>query len=476
MVVRADSGTLSDGGILRRYSALLIRTGRLVDVLIIFATLYMAVRWFGETWTLEHAGIGLLFVLVFELTTSASRMYRSRRVVRLRHELFGLLYCWSLSSALVVFAIVVLLGTDDILIRIVLLWLGLAVAIIAPYHVGVRLLLRYARHYGYDARRVAFVGANEITAKLRKIFETHPWVGMNVLGVFDDRITSSERITDYPVSEISGSAADLIELARSGEVDMVYITLPMAAEKRNKGLIDDFSDTTASIYYCPGLFNFGLMNARADDVFGQPVISVIESPFVGYNGVLKRFEDLVLLVLLLPFLNALIVMISIAVALTSPGPIFFRQSRSGLDGKGFMMWKFRTMYTDNCAAAFSQARRNDSRVTPLGRFLRATSLDELPQFFNVLTGDMSIVGPRPHPDVVNEDHRTRIHRYMVRHKVRPGITGLAQVSGLRGETETDEKMEQRIACDLEYIKSWSIWLDIKILYRTLFALRGKHVY
>lgn len=476
MAARVELELPQSHGLLRRYSGSLIRLGRLANALIIFAVLYMTLAGFGEAWHLEHAGIALLFVLIFELTTSASSMYRSRRVVRLRYELFGLLYCWVISSALVVLATAALLGADEVMMRIVLVWLGLSLAVIVPLQVGVRLFLRYARYFGYDARKVGFIGANQIARNLQGIFEAHPWVGMEVLGVFDDRYSSSDRLPDYPASQIVGGSADLIELARRGDVDLVYITLPMAAEERTKRLIDDFSDTTASIYYCPSMSTFDLMNARADDVFGQPVISVVESPFTGYSGALKRIEDWVLLALVLPFALSLGLLIAVAIALTSPGPVIYRQSRYGLDGKRFMMWKFRTMYVENCREQFSQARKNDSRVTPVGKLLRSTSLDELPQLFNVLTGDMSIVGPRPHPDVVNEDHRKRIHRYMVRHKVRPGITGLAQVSGHRGETETDEKMEQRVACDLEYIRSWSIWLDLKILYRTLFAWRGKHVY
>ena len=209
------------------------------------------------------------------------------------------------------------------------------------------------------------------------------------------------------------------------------------------------------------------MNARWDDIFGQPVISVIESPFTGHSGMVKRLEDWVLLLVLLPVVSILAILISVLVAITSRGPILFRQSRYGLDGKTFVMWKFRTMYVDNCNEAFSQVRQNDPRITPFGRFLRATSLDELPQFFNVLKGDMSIVGPRPHPDVVNEDLRKRIHRYMIRHKVAPGITGLAQVNGCRGETSALEDMEKRVYYDLEYLRYWSLGLDFKILFRTL---------
>ena len=473
---RTDSRRFRDAGLIRRFSVLLIRLGRVIDALITFAVLYFTVRWFGEAWRMSLAGIGLLFVLIFQVITSLSRTYRSRRVVRLRHHLLSLFVSWNMSAAIVISSIVILNGADPLLGRIVVVWLAVSLAIVAAWNVGVRIFLRYARYYGFDARRVGFVGANEMAAKLEKVFEKYPWAGMNVVGVFDDRVATHERVLAYPASKVAGSSSDLIELARRGAVDIVYITLPMAAEKRIKGFVDTFAETTASIYYCPSVYSFDLMNTRSDDVFGQPVISVIESPFTGNSRVLKRLEDWVLLLLLGPFVAVLATAIAIAICATSHGPVLFRQSRHGLDGRKFLICKFRTMYVDQCSEAFSQVRRNDLRVTPLGRILRATSLDELPQFFNVLMGDMSIVGPRPHPDTMNEDLRKQIYRYMIRHKVRPGITGLAQVSGFRGETDTNDKMEKRIACDLEYIRNWSIWLDMTILFRTVMAIRGKHVY
>jgi putative colanic acid biosynthesis UDP-glucose lipid carrier transferase len=448
----------------------------LFDAVAAVFVLHLTIRWFGESWNFEYAGIAALFVVLFESTTSSWKSSHPRRVRRVRHELFNLVSCWIVSSALVISSVSILLGFEGVIGRVVLVWLVGSLAVIAPYRIGVRLFLRSARYFGYDARKVGFVGANEVTAKLHRVFETHPWAGMRVMGVFDDRRSSDDRVSPYPAADLAGRVSDLVQLARTGDVDIIYITFPMAAEKRIKQVIDDLSDATTSIYYCPSLFNFELMNARSADVFGQAVISVIESPFVGHNALIKRLEDWLLLLVLFPFVCLLVVPIAVGVAVSSSGPVFFRQSRYGLDGKRFVMWKFRTMYVDNCQEGFLQAKPNDPRVTRLGRFLRATSLDELPQFLNVLRGEMSIVGPRPHPDVVNEELRERIYRYMIRHKVRPGITGLAQVSGFRGETETPEKMEKRIAYDLEYIKSWSVWLDLKILFRTVFAFRGKNVY
>ncbi len=463
-------------GVIQQFSASLIRLSQLIDGGIMFATLYFTVYFLGDNWRLEYIVIALAYVLIFEVSTSFFHMYRSWRVVRLRYELAYLVVFWFLSSASVIFLIYAFNDSLGVQSRTVMIWLALSLLSVAITRIAMRITLRYARAFGYDTRNVAFVGATDIAVKLRGTFESHPWMGMSVVGVYDDRISGDDRGSARVELDPTGDTNDLNVLARDGSIDIVYICLPMAAEKRIGDLINAFSDTTVSISYCPSFLSFDLMNARWDDVFGQPVFSVAESPFSGYRGLLKRLEDLILICIFMPFVTLLMLPISIAVALTSPGPIFYKQSRCGLGGERFLMWKFRTMFASDRDQEFLQATKNDPRITPVGKFLRATSLDELPQFINVLRGDMSFIGPRPHPDVVNDDQRGEIHRYMMRHKVRPGITGLAQVSGFRGETDTPDKMEGRIACDLEYIRKWSLWLDIRILFRTVFVMRGADVY
>jgi putative colanic acid biosynthesis UDP-glucose lipid carrier transferase len=218
------------------------------------------------------------------------------------------------------------------------------------------------------------------------------------------------------------------------------------------------------------------MNSRWDEVYGQPIISIVESPFVDNQRYLKRVEDLLICITAMPLVIPLMAVVAVLVKLSSTGPVLYKQNRYGIKGKSFQMYKFRTMYYEPEGSEFVQATKNDPRITRLGAFLRKTSLDEIPQFLNVLIGNMSVVGPRPHPDTVNEDLRKLIRRYMLRHKIKPGITGLAQVSGLRGETESLSKMEQRIEQDLEYIRHWSLWLDVKILFKTIFSLSGNDVY
>jgi putative colanic acid biosynthesis UDP-glucose lipid carrier transferase len=328
------------------------------------------------------------------------------------------------------------------------------------------MVLRIRRASGHDRRSIAFAGCTDVAVSLNDTFRAHGWMGIDVVGYFDDRAPTGNR----PLAQnakLEGTFADLIRKARNSEISAVYICLPMAAEKRVRQLVDELSRSAVSVHFCPSFFEFGLMNARWDDVFGQPVVSLVDSPFVGHQRVVKHAEDLVLALLLLPIVLLPMFVIALAVAATSRGPILYRQTRYGLDGRSFEIWKFRTMYVVERNEEFRQAARDDARVTPLGAFLRRTSLDELPQVFNVIHGEMSFVGPRPHPVKLNETHRDLIDRYMLRHKVKPGITGLAQVNGFRGETSERGQMAKRIEYDLMYIRNWSLWLDCKILARTV---------
>ena len=243
-----------------------------------------------------------------------------------------------------------------------------------------------------------------------------------------------------------------------------------------KELIKALTDTTCLVILIPDVFTFNILQSRTEEVNGIPVVPIFETPLNGINMVLKRLEDIILSLVILTLISPILLIISLCVKLTSHGPVIFKQTRYGMDGKPIKVWKFRTMVVmenDNV----TQATKNDVRVTKVGRFLRRTSLDELPQFFNVLFGGMSIVGPRPHAVIHNEQYRSLIEGYMLRHKVKPGITGWAQINGWRGETDTLEKMEKRVEYDLEYIRECSIWLDIRIIFLTIFkGFIGKTAY
>jgi putative colanic acid biosynthesis UDP-glucose lipid carrier transferase len=290
-------------------------------------------------------------------------------------------------------------------------------------------------------------------------------MGLRLIGFYDDRPQQMELGERVPVK---GDRLALIEAARSGQIDKVYLTLPLSREPLLNELIRELSDTTVSVYLIPDLFMFDLLHARSESINGLATISIFDTPMDGPNAVLKRIEDVVLASLILLLIAVPMLFIAVAVKLTSRGPVLFRQTRYGMDGRPIRVWKFRSMTVMEDGAAVTQASRNDCRITPLGAFLRRTSLDELPQFFNVLLGDMSVVGPRPHAVAHNEQYRRQVSRYMLRHKVKPGITGWAQVNGWRGETDTLEKMQKRIEFDLDYIENWSVWWDLKIVLLTLF--------
>ncbi|EEF22413.1 Exopolysaccharide production protein PSS, putative [Ricinus communis] len=251
----------------------------------------------------------------------------------------------------------------------------------------------------------------------------------------------------------------------------------MTSHPRILDLLDSLKNSTASIYFVPDLFVFDLIQARFDMVNGIPVVAVCESPFFGLRSIVKRLSDIVIAGGILAVIWPILLLIAFGVARSSPGPVLFKQRRYGLDGKEILVYKFRSMTVCEDGNAIRQAQKNDNRVTRFGEFLRKSSLDELPQLINVLQGRMSIVGPRPHAVAHNELYRTLIKGYMVRHKVKPGITGLAQINGCRGETDTVDKMQARIHYDIEYLRNWSLGLDLQIILKTLTVFTGdKHAY
>jgi putative colanic acid biosynthesis UDP-glucose lipid carrier transferase len=319
------------------------------------------------------------------------------------------------------------------------------------------------------AQKVAVIaGACSHGRRLAERIGSDPLLGMRVAGYFDDR--APERLDGIDPSHNLGSLNQLAEYVKHNHVDLIYIALPMAFQPRILALLEELHDTTASIYFAPDIFLFDLIQARVDTIAGLPVLAVCESPYYGFDGLLKRASDIVFASLILLMIAPLLVAIGIGVKLSSPGPVLFRQRRYGLDGREILVYKFRSMRVLEDGAVVTQASRGDPRVTRFGAFLRATSLDELPQFINVLQGRMSVVGPRPHAIAHNEMYRKLIRGYMIRHKVRPGITGLAQVNGMRGETDTLDKMQARIEYDLSYLRNWSLLLDVQIIVRTVFVV------
>ncbi len=325
--------------------------------------------------------------------------------------------------------------------------------------------------------RTVIIGLADNARHLAAFLNDTPNLTIDLIGYYDDRPPTSDRHSPIGAPYL-GTINQCVEDARNDVFDLAYLCMPIYIQFRISQLLQKLSDTTVSVFYLlPTDLFFNALKPTWHSVAGYSAISVFESPHVGFNSQLKRAEDIVLAGAILWIIAIPMLLIALAIRMNSSGPILFRQRRYGLSGREFQMLKFRSMTTTDDGAVIKQATANDSRVTSVGRYLRKYSLDELPQFINVLKGDMSIVGPRPHAIAHNEEYRVLIPGYMLRHKVKPGITGLAQVSGCRGETETPEKMEARVKYDLEYIQTWSIGLDLKIILRTIFqGFTGKHVY
>lgn len=314
-------------------------------------------------------------------------------------------------------------------------------------------------------QRAIIVGMNDQGLALAEKLSFSPLSNVALHGFVDSRNASRLRPTQsHP---LLGALESIAEIVRSNRIQLIYLSLPMASQPRILHVLDELKDTTASIYFVPDMFVTDLIQGKTSAVHGMPVISVCETPFKGVDGLVKRASDIVFSIFILLLILPVLVAIAIAVRWTSAGPIIFKQRRYGLDGAEIVVYKFRSMTVTEDDGNLTQATKNDSRITPLGAFLRRTSLDELPQFVNVLQGRMSIVGPRPHAVAHNELYRKLIKGYMVRHKVKPGITGWAQVNGFRGETETLQKMQGRIDYDLDYLRNWSLRLDIRIIVKTV---------
>jgi len=352
--------------------------------------------------------------------------------------------------------------------RVVVTWVLLTPVLLVILSLVLQSVTRALLMDAAQARRAVIVGCTQASMELTRRLERHVELGLSVAGFFDDR--GSDRLGCAQHAQLLGRFADVAWFVKNRNIDVIFIAIPPNHVARMRELMNELGDTTASIYYLPDVSGFDMIQQRTSEILGFPVVAMCETPFHGYTGLVKRVMDVIIGSLAVVVLSPLLLGIAWAVRTSSPGPVLFRQRRYGLDGREIMVFKFRTMTVCEDGTKVTQAARNDQRVTRVGRHLRRWSLDELPQLFNVLQGTMSLVGPRPHAVAHNEEYRKLIKRYMVRHKVLPGITGLAQVRGCRGETARVEDMEARVMYDLEYMRNWSPLLDLQILFATLIAV------
>lgn len=414
--------------------------------------------------SLGYQTLGILILLLSPLCLDLTGVYRSWLASRLRLEAKALILGCVLSYVCLLVIGYVLKISADFSRVIITSWMLAWPPTLFLIRVALRRVLRHMRRNGQLARSAIVVGAGDLGLSVSGYLHANAWLGIGVQGFFDDK---KEGLVDGH-GPILGRTEMVADHVRGSNVDFVYLTLPMRAEEKIKRIVAELADSTATVYLVPDIFQFEMMLSGAVNYLGDiPAIALWESPFLGLNAAMKRALDIVLGSLILVLVSPLMLLVALAVKLTSPGPVLFVQKRYGLDGKAIDVLKFRTMTVCESGHDFTQCVQCDPRVTPVGAFLRRYSLDEFPQFLNVLQGTMSIVGPRPHAVAMNEEYRKLVSGYMLRHKVKPGITGLAQINGFRGPTDTIDKMAGRVRMDLEYIRTWTPLLDLKIILRTI---------
>ncbi len=475
-------------GFIRQHHGKLLFLLRAMDAFVIAATLVIACWLTERTFDAAYTIVAVLGVLFFHVFRDGTGVDLPGRVRPMAKQVSRLLLNWLLTvSALLVVGFVAK-TSHDYSRATMLVWFALATGGLLAWRVGMRLFLQEVRMRGRNTRTVAICGATESGLRMAEHIQQSPWYGLNLVGFYDDRYggpgetqhvgameaeddDDADRVVAVPAGfgGIRGGFEHLIADARAGKIDTIYVAISLRGEGRIRELISRLADTTVSVHVVADLLLSDLLQSGWSTVGSIPVLSVFDTPFRGINSWLKRMEDIVLGSIILALIALPMAIIAAAIKLTSRGPIFFQQTRYGLNGEPIRVLKFRTMHVAEDGAKVKQAQRNDPRITKLGALLRRTSLDELPQFINVLRGDMSIVGPRPHAVAHNEEFRGLIPGYMLRHKVKPGITGWAQVNGWRGETDTLGKMEKRIEHDLAYIRRWDLWLDLKIIFLTVFG-------
>jgi len=462
-----------DKPIFKSYSGFINLFARVADPLIvIFAGIAAYSIRFPSTSELlaeDYHPLVLFAVFCVVLIFPTYNLYASWRGQSLMKQARAIFLAW---ISVVMLMIIILFGLK-ISADYSRLWLGwwmvFGLLFLLLFRMCIYGFLQYQRKRGRNFRRILVVGAGDLSKKLIRQVDESPWTGFKIEGLFDD----NEKLHGQLVNGylVNGDLDDIVPFLEHTKADEMWIALPLRAEERVKELLYALRHKTVNIKLIPDIFGFSLLNHSMTEIAGLPAVNLSDTPMGGLNQLVKAIEDRVLAFFIFLVVAPLLVVISVVIKMTSPGPILFKQKRHGWDGRIINIYKFRTMNEHSeSTGTVTQASKDDTRVTPFGAFLRRTSLDELPQFYNVLQGRMSIVGPRPHAVEHNELYKDQVNQYMLRHMVKPGVTGWAQVNGLRGETDTLEKMKKRVEYDLHYIENWSLWLDLKIIIMTIFSI------
>lgn len=441
---------------------------KLFDFLVINVGLISMLGILGLTPTIVDVFGGLIFSTIYLLCGEYSGLYKlsydAPKNMIIKRSIIGFLLSLIIMK-MAVMNVSTLKGVDIAVLTPLTFW-G-ANTLSALINLIARLMIHRYSTKKIFSQKIAIIGLTAGGLSVEKgLLDKYGGAFKKNIAYYDDR--GDDRFGYITKSKYMGEVDSLLEACQKGEIDQVYIALPMVARERIRGFLNALSDTTVDTFIVPDLYTYNLSHSQLRAVGNVQTFSVFSSPFEGLGAVIKRTIDIVVGGLITLMILPVLLAVAIGVKLSSPGPVLFKQDRYGLGGKKIKVWKFRSMKVMENSEVVTQATRNDPRVTKFGAFIRRTSLDELPQFINVLQGTMSIVGPRPHAVSHNEEYRKIVDNYMIRHKVKPGITGLAQISGYRGETDTLDKMEKRVQYDIRYMQNWTPFYDIKIIFLTIF--------
>jgi putative colanic acid biosynthesis UDP-glucose lipid carrier transferase len=465
----------NNGGLIKNNINKFATFYRIIDLTIIILSLFIASIIYQVPYTKDLILLSLISIIGFSVFAEMFALYRSWRDGSFYEIIFNALLSWTIAIGLILLYLFFSKSSVEYSRVVIAIWFILTSILLLAWRLAFGLFLRSIRRKGLNTRSVAIIGLTEQGEKLAQQILSHPETGFRLKAIYDDRDES--RLSDKFKHLLQGKVSQGVDQARLNEFDVVYLALPLTAEKRITQILHLLGDTTVNVQLVPNLFMYSIMSASMAQVGNIQTISVYCNPMRGSYALIKRLEDIILSSIILALIAIPMLIITIAVKSTSKGPVIFKQDRYGLNGRRIKVWKFRSMTVTENTDVVTQATKNDARITKVGAFLRRTSLDELPQFINVLQGQMSVVGPRPHAVAHNEEYRKEVSYYMLRHKIKPGITGWAQVNGWRGETDTLNKMEMRIKYDLDYIRNWSLWMDFKIVLFTIFrSFNDKNAY
>ena len=431
---------------------------------LIVASLIGCVLFYGQNFEEDFLALAIVSFLLAAHIFDEAKLFRHQSKFPLSAAISDIALKWVLMVVCLWILAIATNMTGQFPYRPILAWVAVTPLALLAFHWLCRPLLR-SMVANSSHRKAVIVGANQLGWELLKKIVDDDYLGVNVIGFFDDRVSTWDSHSEH--EKYIGRVNEVADYVREHNINLVFICLPMLAQPRMVNLLDGLRDSSAAVCFVPNIFLFDLFNAHFDRISDVPILSIRDTPYLGVLSLVKRFTDIIIASVLLLLTFPVLIFIALGIKFSSPGPVLFQQRRQGLVGEAFKVFKFRTMTVTEDGDCIVQAKKDDQRVTRFGKFLRKTSLDELPQLLNVLQGSMSMVGPRPHAIAHNEMYRKLISGYMIRNTVKPGITGWAQVNGLRGETDTPEKMAERVRYDLEYLKHWSPMLDLWIILKTV---------